>query len=112
MLISNDLVGLLGSDLDITLLSLCDFMWFTGDKIYDVNLEASPPTHTEAKPIPFKHVDTATCNEKGVSVVVDDDYYHYESPAVFITSRIQPVKHDVAKDLLGCDHHVWETEKR
>nr|ABW07853.1 warm temperature acclimation protein 65 KDa-1 [Ictalurus punctatus] len=77
-----------------------------GDKIYDVNLEVEPHTHTEARPIPFKHVDTAFCGADGVSVVIDDDFYHYESPATFITSRILPVKKDVAKELLGCDHHV------
>ncbi|MCI4378219.1 hypothetical protein PGIGA_G00213410 [Pangasianodon gigas] len=77
-----------------------------GDKIYDVNLDATPPTHTEAQPIPFKHVDTALCGADGVSVVTDDHYYHYESPTTFVTARILPEKHDVAKDLLGCDHHV------
>ncbi|MCJ8732327.1 hypothetical protein PDJAM_G00210180 [Pangasius djambal] len=77
-----------------------------GDKIYDVNLEVTPPTHTEARTIPFKHVDTALCGTQGVSVVIDDHYYHYESPTVFVTAKIQPEKHDVAKDLLGCDHHV------
>ncbi|KAB5576865.1 hypothetical protein PHYPO_G00203420 [Pangasianodon hypophthalmus] len=77
-----------------------------GDKIYGVNLDATPPTHTEAQPIPFKHVDTALCGADGVSVVIDDHYYHYESPTTFVTARILPEKHDVAKDLLGCDHHV------
>lgn len=98
--------------IDKTLHSLCAFISFAGDKIYDVNLDATPPTHTEAKPIPFKHVDTAVCGADGLSVVIDDDYYHYESPTVFILGRILPVKHDVAKGLLGCDHHVWGTERK
>ncbi|KAG7331372.1 hypothetical protein KOW79_005341 [Hemibagrus wyckioides] len=77
-----------------------------GNKIYDVDISHEPPTHTEAKTIPYKHVDTAMCNANGVSVVVDDDFYHYQSPAIFVTARILPEKQDVAKELLGCDHHV------
>ncbi|KAK2850279.1 hypothetical protein Q7C36_009062 [Tachysurus vachellii] len=77
-----------------------------GNQIYDVDLSHDPPTHTEAKPIPYKHVDTAMCDPHGVSVVVDDDFYHYESPNTFVTARILPPKQDVAKELLGCDHHV------
>lgn len=98
--------------LDLTLLSFCAFMWFTGNEIYDVNLAQDPPTHTEAKPIPFKHVDTVMCDPHGVSVVIDDDFYRYQSPNIFVTARILPPKQDVAKELLGCDHHVWGTDSR
>lgn len=93
-------------NLDITLLSLCAFILSTGDKVYDVNLSVDPPTHTEAQTIPYRHVDTAFCNPGGVSIVVDDHFYHYESPTTFAVARIQPNKQDVAKELLGCDHHV------
>lgn len=107
MLILNDFVVFHVSDnLAITLLSLCAFISFAGKKIYDVDLTVEPHTHTEGRPIPFEHVDTALCGADGVSVVIDDDYYHYESPAIFILGKLLPVKHDVAKDLLGCDHHV------
>lgn len=67
-----------------------------------MDLNAHPPTHTEAKPIPFKHVHTATCGDHGVKVVVDDDYYEYESPMAFVAAKIAPEKKSVPKDLLGC----------
>lgn len=70
----------------------------------DLNVE--PHTHSEARTIPFKHVDTAMCNPDGVSIVVDDHYYRYASPTIFATAKILPEQHDVAKELLGCDHHV------
>ncbi|KAM9486808.1 hemopexin [Clarias gariepinus] len=81
-----------------------------GNNIYDVDLNAHPPTHTEAKPIPFKHVDTAMCGDNGVIVVVDDDYYHYASPMIFLAARIQPPKQDVATGLLGCPYYDGKTE--
>ncbi|TSU62995.1 Hemopexin [Bagarius yarrelli] len=77
-----------------------------GDKVYDVDLNTHKLIHTEGRPIPYKHIDTAFCNPDGVSIVVEDHFYHYTSPNIFVTAKIKPLPHDVAKELLGCDHHV------
>ncbi|XP_060784672.1 hemopexin [Neoarius graeffei] len=77
-----------------------------GNKIYDVDLGVEPHTHTEAKSIPYKHVDAVLCGAEGVSVIIDDNFYHYDSLLIFIGGRILPPKQDVNTKLLGCDHHV------
>ncbi|XP_076857281.1 hemopexin [Brachyhypopomus gauderio] len=78
-----------------------------GKELFEVDPKATPPKVEKPKPITtFKKIDTAMCGPKGVTVVVGSYFYKYESPMLMLVSKIMPVKHDIAKELFGCDHYT------
>uniref|UniRef100_A0A7N8WKX1 Hemopexin a n=1 Tax=Mastacembelus armatus TaxID=205130 RepID=A0A7N8WKX1_9TELE len=76
-----------------------------GDKIYDVELKASPRVASNERPIAlFKKIDAAMCGHDGVRVIVGNHFYHFASTMLFIAGRALPVQHKVSLELFGCDH--------
>lgn len=52
----------------------------------------------------FKKIDAAMCGPKGVTVVIGNHYYLYDSPKIMMMARIMPEQHRVSQGLFGCDH--------
>lgn len=76
-----------------------------GDKIFDVDMKASPREPTNERPLSlFKHVDAAMCGPRGLSVVVGNHYYHFDSVMLMVAARALPDQHRVSTELFGCDH--------
>lgn len=44
------------------------------------------------------------CGPKGVTVVIGNHYYLYDSPKIMMMARIMPEQHRVSQGLFGCDH--------
>lgn len=76
-----------------------------GGHIYDVDLKASPRVADNERPISlFKKIDAAMCNAEGVTVVVGNHFYKFESTMVMVAGRALPEQHRVSLELFGCDH--------
>lgn len=73
--------------------------------IYDVDLKASPPAPVKEGTITtFKHIDTVMCGPKGVTVVIGNHFYNYQSVMIMLMGRMLPEPHKVSQELFGCDH--------
>lgn len=44
------------------------------------------------------------CGPKGVTVVIGNHYYIYDTPTIMMKSKIMPEQHKVSQELFGCDH--------
>lgn len=76
-----------------------------GQTVYDVDLKATPRVPVKEGSITqFKRIDTAMCGPKGVTVVIGNHYYIYESPMIMMMAKIIPEQHRVSQELFGCDH--------
>ncbi len=76
-----------------------------GQKVYDVDLKATPPVPLKEGTIAhLKKVDAAMCGPKGVTVVIGNHYYQYASLMMMTMARIMPELHKVSQELFGCDH--------
>lgn len=76
-----------------------------GNKIYDVEMKATPRVASNERPISlFKKVDAATCGPGGVKVFVGNHYYHFASVMIMVVGRALPEQHRVSLELFGCDH--------
>ncbi|XP_068185958.1 hemopexin [Antennarius striatus] len=76
-----------------------------GDKIYDVELNATSRVATNEQTIPlFKKVHAAMCDAQGVTVVVGHHYYRFASLEVFLHAKALPQQHTVAEEMFDCDH--------
>uniref|UniRef100_A0A8C6UXL8 Hemopexin a n=1 Tax=Neogobius melanostomus TaxID=47308 RepID=A0A8C6UXL8_9GOBI len=76
-----------------------------GNKMFDVDMKATPREPTNERPLSlFKHVDTAMCGPKGVTVVVGNHFYHFDSVMIMVAARALPEQHRVSSGLFGCDH--------
>lgn len=76
-----------------------------GEHIYDVDLKASPRVADNERPISlFKKIDAAMCNAEGVTVIVRNHFYKFESTMVMVAGRALPEQHRVSLELFGCDH--------
>lgn len=76
-----------------------------GQTIYDVDLKATPRVPVKEGPLTlFKKVDTAMCGKKGLTVVIGNYFYLFDSPMQMIASKAIPERHNVAQELFGCDH--------
>ncbi|KAK1797554.1 hypothetical protein P4O66_000847 [Electrophorus voltai] len=84
-----------------------------GKELYEVDLKVKPPVPGKPKPFTtFKKIDTAMCGTKGVTVMIGSHFYHFGSPMLMLASKAIPVKHDVAKELFGCDHYIPPKQRR
>uniref|UniRef100_A0A8C1M3J4 Hemopexin n=1 Tax=Cyprinus carpio TaxID=7962 RepID=A0A8C1M3J4_CYPCA len=76
-----------------------------GQTVYDVELKATPRAPAKEGTITqFKKIDAAMCGPKGVTVVIGNHYYLYDSPKIMMMARIMPEQHRVSQGLFGCDH--------
>ncbi|KAB5523425.1 hypothetical protein PHYPO_G00152400 [Pangasianodon hypophthalmus] len=74
-----------------------------GQKMLDIDLEATPRAVKSEAPLPFPKIDAATCHTDGVKVFVGGEYYLYQSPKLLATSKINPVPHKISSELFGCE---------
>ncbi|XP_013886185.1 hemopexin [Austrofundulus limnaeus] len=73
--------------------------------IYDVDLSVKPRVAANQRPLShLKKVDAAMCGPAGVTAIVGNHFYRYQSTMIFVAGRILPLQERVSKDLLGCDH--------
>ncbi|XP_056321489.1 hemopexin [Danio aesculapii] len=76
-----------------------------GQSIYDVDLKATPRKLVKEGTITqFKRIDTAMCGPKGVTVVIGNHFYNYDSVPVMLMAKIMPEQQKVSQQLFGCDH--------
>nr|ABL74446.1 warm temperature acclimation-related 65 kDa protein [Acanthopagrus schlegelii] len=76
-----------------------------GNKIYDVELKASPRVAGNERTISlFDNVDAAMCDGTGVKVIKGNHFYHFISTHGFVAGRSLPEQHRVSLELFGCDH--------
>ncbi|KAK7938791.1 hypothetical protein WMY93_002117 [Mugilogobius chulae] len=76
-----------------------------GNKIFDVDMKASPRHPTNERPVAlFNKMDAATCGRSGVKVVVGNHFYHFDSVMLMVAARALPEQHRVSTELFGCDH--------
>ncbi|XP_056611775.1 hemopexin [Triplophysa dalaica] len=76
-----------------------------GQTIYNVNLKATPPAPVkDGTLITFKKIDTAMCGPKGVTLVIGNHYFNYQSVMIMLMGRILPEPQKLSQDLFGCDH--------
>lgn len=75
----------------------------TGNKLYDVDLTATPRNVTQDFPLPLQDIDAAMCNANGINVYKGSNYYHYDSPMLLTFSRIAPVPNIVTNEMMGCE---------
>ncbi|XP_044044147.1 hemopexin [Siniperca chuatsi] len=73
-----------------------------GQRIRDVDLTATPRVVTRDLPLPLSDIDAAMCNSGGVNLFKGSQYYHYESAATLILSRIAPMPQKITSAMLGC----------
>ncbi|KAL0184537.1 hypothetical protein M9458_020233, partial [Cirrhinus mrigala] len=67
---------------------------------YDVDLKASPPAPVKEGSITqFKRIDAAMCGPKGVTVIIGNHYYLYESPKIMMMAKIIPEQRRVSQEL-------------
>uniref|UniRef100_A0A667ZDR5 Hemopexin a n=1 Tax=Myripristis murdjan TaxID=586833 RepID=A0A667ZDR5_9TELE len=75
------------------------------DKIYDVDMKASPRVPTNERPMGvLKHVDAAMCGSTGVKAIVGNHFYHFDSVMLMVAAKALPEQHRVSQELFGCDH--------
>ncbi|XP_074483873.1 hemopexin [Sebastes fasciatus] len=74
-----------------------------GNKLYDVDLTATPRNVTQDFPLPLQDIDAAMCNANGINVYKGSNYYHYDSPMLLTFSRIAPVPNIVTNEMMGCE---------
>lgn len=76
-----------------------------GQTVYDVDLKATPRVPVnEGSITTFKRIDAAMCGPKGLTVVIGNHYYIFESPKVMMMAKMMPEQHRVSQELFGCDH--------
>ncbi|XP_036965639.1 hemopexin [Acanthopagrus latus] len=76
-----------------------------GNKIYDVEMKASPRAAVNERTIPvFNNVDAAMCDGTGVKVIKGNHFYHFMSTHEFVAGRSLPEQRKVSLELFGCDH--------
>ncbi|XP_060716103.1 hemopexin [Tachysurus vachellii] len=74
-----------------------------GQKMLDIDLEATPRAVMAESPLPFPKIDAATCHTDGVKVFVGGKYYLYQSPILLATSKILPEPHNMSSEMFGCE---------
>ncbi|KAG2456360.1 HEMO protein, partial [Polypterus senegalus] len=84
-----------------------------GNTMFDVALLQTPRTVVKTWHLPFSHVDGAMCGSDGIKVFIGTKYHKYDSVMLLAMSRIQPIDHDIATELMGCspkdphkEHHA------
>ncbi|XP_058235792.1 hemopexin isoform X1 [Hemibagrus wyckioides] len=75
-----------------------------GQKMLDIDLEATPRVVKAEAQLPFPKIDAATCHTDDVKVFVGGDYYLYQSPKLLAKSKILPESHKMSSEMFGCEH--------
>ncbi|XP_065121133.1 hemopexin [Paramisgurnus dabryanus] len=74
-----------------------------GQKMYDIDLTASPRAITREMPIPIPKVDAAVCDAHGVKVFIGPEYYDFGSPMVLAVAKMIPNPHKISPERFGCE---------
>lgn len=74
-----------------------------GQKMYEVDLAATPRVVKKERPIPFSKIDAGLCDTDGVKVFIGPEYYSYETPMILALSRIRPEPHKISPEKFGCE---------
>ncbi|XP_027012368.2 hemopexin [Tachysurus fulvidraco] len=74
-----------------------------GQKMFDIDLEATPRAVKAEALLPFPKIDAATCHTDGVKVFVGGKYYLYQSPTLLATSKSLPEPHKMSTEMFGCE---------
>ncbi|KAK7130370.1 hypothetical protein R3I93_019869 [Phoxinus phoxinus] len=97
----------LGIDGPVDAAFLCpkqDTVYFIqGQKMYEVDLAATPRVVKKEIPIPFPKIDAGLCDADGVKVFIGPEYYSYESPMILAMSRIKPIPQKISPEKFGCE---------
>lgn len=75
---------------------------FTGNRIRDVDLTASPRVVTSDLPFSISDSDGALCSADGIKVFKGPQYYQYESALIMAISRLIPVPKNITREMMGC----------
>ncbi|XP_077065717.1 hemopexin [Siphateles boraxobius] len=73
-----------------------------GQKMYEVDLTATPRVAKKEIPIPFPKIDAGLCDADGVKVFIGPEYYSYESPMILALARIRPKAQKISPEKFGC----------
>ncbi|XDV25560.1 hypothetical protein PO909_029460 [Leuciscus waleckii] len=73
-----------------------------GQKMYEVDLAATPRLVKKVMPIPFLKIDAGFCDADGVKVFIGPEYYSYESPMILAMSKISPQPQKISPEKFGC----------
>ncbi|XP_066517504.1 hemopexin [Hoplias malabaricus] len=75
-----------------------------GQKMIEIDLAATPRAVKTELPIPITDVDAAICDDDGVKVFVDSQYYVYQSPRILAVSKINPLPHRMSSEKFECEY--------
>uniref|UniRef100_A0AAY4F056 Hemopexin n=1 Tax=Denticeps clupeoides TaxID=299321 RepID=A0AAY4F056_9TELE len=73
-----------------------------GQKMFSVDLNATPRSVKREVSLPFTKVDAAECGADGVRVFVGSKYYKYESPTILSHSKVTPVPFKISPKEFVC----------
>uniref|UniRef100_A0AAY4EY17 Hemopexin n=1 Tax=Denticeps clupeoides TaxID=299321 RepID=A0AAY4EY17_9TELE len=71
-------------------------------KMFSVDLNATPRSVKREVSLPFTKVDAAECGADGVRVFVGSKYYKYESPTILSHSKVTPVPFKISPKEFVC----------
>ncbi|XP_058648587.1 hemopexin [Onychostoma macrolepis] len=74
-----------------------------GQKMYDIDLDATPRAVKMERPIPFPKIDAGFCDADGVKVFIGPEYYSYQSPMILAMGKIKPPPQMISPEKFGCE---------
>ncbi|XP_056621840.1 hemopexin [Triplophysa dalaica] len=74
-----------------------------GQKMYDIDLTASPRAIKKEMPIPFPKIDAGLCDADGVKVFIGPEFYEYGSPMLLALGKGSPQPHKISPEKFGCE---------
>lgn len=72
-------------------------------KMYDVDLVATPRTAQTVRLIPFADTDAGFCDAEGLKVFIGPEYYSYANPTLLAMSRLRPEPRQISPETFGCE---------
>ncbi len=75
----------------------------SGQKMYDIDLAATPRAVKMERPIPFPKIDAGFCDADGVKVFIGPEYYSYQSPMNLAMGKIKPAPQKISPKKFGCE---------
>ncbi|XP_051982831.1 hemopexin isoform X3 [Xyrauchen texanus] len=74
-----------------------------GQKMYDIDLAATPRAVKQERFIPFPEVDAGLCDADGIKVFIGSEYYVYKSQMILALSKFRPQPQKISPDQFGCE---------
>ncbi|KAL1246820.1 hypothetical protein QQF64_034808 [Cirrhinus molitorella] len=74
-----------------------------GQKMYNIDLAATPRAVKSERPIPFPKIDAGYCDADGVKVFIGPEYYSYESPMILALGKIKPAPQKISPEKFSCE---------